>query len=216
MYSAEFINIVAPSVQVTTGVGSAFITVPNDNSGNMARAVRIEAKSTAYILPHYAPLATGTIDFQTTGVPANNETVTVNGTVITWKTSGAVGNQVNIAATAALNAKALYLFLINSTDANIIQAKYDWNTQQADTQIRVTARTAGTGGNAFTLAEATSNMTVSGANLAGGSQTAATAANSVLLNASEALLLRCYGITGFSYIQETAASIINISPIEVG
>lgn len=214
MYSAEFMNIVAPSVQVTSGAASAFITIPNDASGNMARAIRISAKSNVYILPHYAPLATGTIDF--TGVPANNDTITVNGTVVTWKTSGATGSEVNIQATAALNAKALWLFLSKSTNANILGASYDWNTQQNDTQIRVTARTAGTGGNSFTLTESTANMTVSGGTLSGGSQTAATAGNSVLVQAAEALYLRCYGITGLSYIQETSASIVNISPIEVG
>jgi|694.fasta_scaffold118939_2 hypothetical protein len=214
MYSAEFINIVAPSVQVTSGAASAFITIPNDASGNMARAIRIATKSNVYVLPHYAPLATGSITF--TGVPANNDTITVNSTVITWKTSGATGNEVNIQPTAVLNARALWLFLSQSSNANIRAASYDWNTQQGDTQIRVTARTAGTGGNSFTLTESTANMTVSGATLTGGSETAATAANSVLIKPGESLLLRCYGITGMSYIQETSASIFNISPIEVG
>lgn len=214
MYSAAFHNHVAPSVQITTGAASAFITIPNDASGNMARAIRISVKNHAYVFPHYAPMATGTINF--TGVPANNDTVTVNGTVVTWKTSGATGSEINIAATAALNARALWLFLTRSTNANILLGSYDWNTQQGDTQIRVTARTAGTGGNSFTLAESGANMTVSGANLTGGSETAATAANSVLVNPGEALYLRCYGITGLSYIQETSSTIANISPIEVG
>jgi hypothetical protein len=51
--------------------------------------------------------------------PANNDTVTINGTVVTFVTSGATGNQVNIGANAAGTAKALYNMLKGSTDKNL-------------------------------------------------------------------------------------------------
>lgn len=51
--------------------------------------------------------------------PVNNDTVTINGTVITFVTSGATGNKVNIGANATATAKALYTMLKESTDKNL-------------------------------------------------------------------------------------------------
>jgi hypothetical protein len=125
-------------------------------------------------LPTAAIRATGTIVL--TGLPLNNDTVTVNGTVVTWKTSGATGNQVNIAGTGALSATALYTFLAASADVNIAALSYSDNTTGT---ITCTAKVWGTAGNAYTLTESSSNLTVSGGNLTGG-----TAGNSVTVNSA--------------------------------
>lgn len=207
------LTIIAPSTQVTSGAASAAVTIPNAAGGNLAQFVHIASKGNVYILPHATPFATGTIDL--TGLPANNETLTVNGTVITFKTSGAAGSQINIELTPAAMALAIYRFLRDSVDANIIQARYAYDPTGAANQITVRFRLIGTGGNAFTLAEAAANLTVSGATLTGGAaSTAATAANSILLQANTPIDLNVSGLNGISYIQETAASIVNISPIE--
>lgn len=47
--------------------------------------------------------------------PAADDTITINGTVITFKTSGATGNQVNLDSTAALTAAALNTFINANT-----------------------------------------------------------------------------------------------------
>lgn len=126
--------------------------------------------------PTTAARATGSIAL--TGLPLNNDTVTVNGTVITWKTSGAVGNQVNIGVSAAASATALHAFLAASADSNISAATYSDNTTGT---VTVTAKVWGTGGNAFTLVESSSNLTVSGATLSGGTNGNTVSVNGVSL-----------------------------------
>lgn len=109
--------------------------------------------------------AAGTITFASQ--PSNNSTITLNGTVVTFVTSGAVGNQVNIGVDLAATLVALKAFLDASTDAQIIKCTYAVSA----TVLTITYATAGTAGNSFTLAAGTvpaSNGTVSGATLAFG------------------------------------------------
>jgi hypothetical protein len=56
--------------------------------------------------------------------PLNNDTVTINGTTVRFVTSGATGNQVNIGASAAATATALYTMLAASSDVNLIKSTY--------------------------------------------------------------------------------------------
>jgi hypothetical protein len=58
--------------------------------------------------------------------PAVGDTITVNGTLVTFIVNGGtpVGNQVALGTTAAATATALYTFLAASTDANIVKATY--------------------------------------------------------------------------------------------
>jgi phage tail sheath protein FI len=56
--------------------------------------------------------------------PANNDTLTINGTAVTFVTSGATGNEVNIGASAAATATALSTFLAASADSNLSKATY--------------------------------------------------------------------------------------------
>lgn len=106
--------------------------------------------------------ASGTITF--TGNPANNDTVTVNGTVVTFVTGSPVGNQVFIGATSALTAVNLLTFLSNSQVPNLLQCTYSLN----GLILTVSAATAGVAGNSITLAKSAANITLSGATLAGG------------------------------------------------
>ena len=209
----NYISNIAPSVQVTSGAASAVITIPNDASGQKARAVHICSKAGVYILPQTHPFGFGHVQFSATVLPSNNDTVTLGGTVITWKTSGAVGNEINIRANNRLNAEALADFCNASADANLLTARYFYSrTDGQDLRVIVQSRTVNL--NTFTLVEASAATTVSAGTVTGGSVTAATAANSIYIVAGESLKLNVAAITGLAYIQETAATTINISPIE--
>jgi hypothetical protein len=106
--------------------------------------------------------ASGTITL--TGNPAVNDTVTIGGTTITFVAASPTGNQVLIGASANATATNLQVFLAASTDTNISKANYSVNAAV----VTVTYKTVGTGGNAFTLAKSSTNITVSGATLTGG------------------------------------------------
>jgi hypothetical protein len=119
--------------------------------------------------------ASGTITVA--AVPTAGDTVTIEGTVITFVAANPSGNQVLIggpgpdgnpvpAPTAVGTTAAFLNFLNGSTDANLVKCTYALTTS---TEITVTAAILGTGGNAYTLATSdTSAFTLSGADLAGG------------------------------------------------
>lgn len=106
--------------------------------------------------------ASGTITF--TGNPAPSDTLTVDGTAITFVASSPIGNQVVIGATAALTLANLLTFLQQSADANINLATYS----ASGLIITVLYKVVGTGGNAFTLAESGAAISLSGGTLASG------------------------------------------------
>ena len=111
----------------------------------------------------FDPTAFGYLDFAS--LPANNDTVTIQGTAVTFKTSGATGNQVNIAGTGAAMATAFASFANASVDANLSLMTY----LAVGTKVYVISDITGTAGNAYTLAKSGTNPTLSGATLAGGS-----------------------------------------------
>ena len=108
--------------------------------------------------------ASGSILF--TQNPVANTTVTLGSTVVTFVTSGATGNQVNIGATLQATLQNLALFLNGSTDVNLSAARY--STSLATTTLNITYKTAGTLGNTFTVATNVSGATVSASTLANG------------------------------------------------
>lgn len=112
------------------------------------------------------PTAFGSITIAV-GNAANNDTVTINGTTVTFKTSGATGLQVNIGADAAATAAALQTFLAGSDDVRLAALSYI----VSGAVVYAIFKTTGTGGNAITLAKSGTNITVSGATLSGGSGT---------------------------------------------
>jgi hypothetical protein len=107
-------------------------------------------------------LATGSVTL--TSNPATGTTIVLNGTTVTFVTSGATGNQVNIGANLAATLTALATFLSASADAQIAKCTYSVTT----TVLSITDKTGGAGGNSFTLVTTVSGATLSGATLTGG------------------------------------------------
>jgi hypothetical protein len=109
--------------------------------------------------------ASGTI--QVVANPVTNDTLTVNGTVFTFKTTGLTGvRDVKIGANAAATAQSLLAALQFSTDANVVKANYALDVA-VNTTIVVTHAKTGTEGNTFTLARTGTALTVP-ATLTGG------------------------------------------------
>ena len=105
--------------------------------------------------------AAGYIDFAVN--PSDQDTVTLGGTVWTFVSGTASGDETQIQATATQTIDRLVTDLNASADANIVEATY---SRPAGTQrLLVTHDTAGAAGNAFTLAAA---AVVSGSTLTGG------------------------------------------------
>lgn len=92
------------------------------------------------------------------------DTLTVNGTALTFVAASPTGPQVLVGPTAAATAANLQTFLAASSDTNIDDATYS-TTGLVTT---VTAVLPGTAGNSFTLAETSSSITISGGTLTGG------------------------------------------------
>jgi hypothetical protein len=91
-------------------------------------------------------------------------TVTVNGVVITFVSSSPIGNQVLIGATAAATAVNLGAFLTASSNVSLQAASYSVDSNV----VSITAVALGTAGNSFTLASYGAAITLSGATLTGG------------------------------------------------
>lgn len=111
--------------------------------------------------------ATGYFTFS--GNVSADDTITVNGTVFTFKASGATGNQINIGASASATIDNAVTVLNASIVEAVAVATYTKNV--AGTQLVVTYDERGAAGNAFTLAKSSTNITVSAATLASGADT---------------------------------------------
>lgn len=108
--------------------------------------------------------ATGTVTFST-AVPSADETVTINGVVITFKASADPDeNEVTIGATLAETATNLKNFINDHRNDFGVSGGV---TATSNAGV-VTVRSPGTAGNAVTLAEAGTNIAVSGGTLSGG------------------------------------------------
>jgi hypothetical protein len=108
------------------------------------------------------PTAVGSATFSAN--PANNDTLTIDGTTVTFVTAAPVGNQIQIAATLALTLQSLAAFLNSSADVNLKLMTY---TATA-TALYIVSIATGTTGNAYTLTKTSTAITLSGATLAGG------------------------------------------------
>lgn len=111
-----------------------------------------------------ASSAVGTYVFA--GQPANLDTITIAGTVVTFVTAAPVGSQVQINAVNLAGTLAnLLTFLNASVDANLV--KFTYMVDNGNTTLGLVAVTAGVGGNALTLAKSGANIAVSGATALG-------------------------------------------------
>ena len=110
--------------------------------------------------------ATGTVTFATS-VPANNDVVTVNGLAFTFKT-GPVSSPHDISLTGIVTvsdaAAALVRAIKNSVDSRVTVL----TAANVAGVVTITFSDFGPAGNAVTLAKTGTNVTVSGATLAGG------------------------------------------------
>lgn len=96
--------------------------------------------------------------------PANNDTITVNGVVFTFKTVAGASPDIQIGANLAATLLTAAAILNASVNASVASATYG----STATTITISHDTPGTTGNAFTLAENGADITVSGATLTGG------------------------------------------------
>lgn len=162
-FSAETnLNGVAAKIQAELPVGSTFVWDSVSGRFRYTGASTGAGKTISYFS---APRAFGSFNF--TGQPANNDTITINGTVVTFKTSGAVGLQVNIGATLADTLASLVALLNSSADANLSSSTY----YVVGTKLYCVYDTPGVGGDAIAIAKSGTNITASGTNYTGGAGT---------------------------------------------
>lgn len=173
--SATNLNGVASIIQaglISAGADASTTVVWNANYQRFDLWAQVTSGPGVITQPNL-PTAVGNINF--TGIPTAADTVTVNGTLITFVASGPSGNQVLIGSSAADQAFRLYTFLAASVDANI--SKMTFVSPQppqptaAKTAVYMVSKVAGAPGNAYTLAKSSTNATISGATLSGGTGT---------------------------------------------
>lgn len=114
--------------------------------------------------------ATGSIAF--TVNPTNTQTISIASTTVTFVTSGATGNQVNLGASLGLTFANLLSFLNASTDTNLVKCIYNqsqdsWGEFNTN-KLLIQAVTTGTGGNSYALASTVTGTTLSASTLTGG------------------------------------------------
>ena len=99
--------------------------------------------------------------------PTAGDTITLNGTVVTFVASGAAGNQVNIGADLSATMTALAAFLNASADAQISLCTYAAQNSGSN-RLGVYYKSSGILGNSFTLASSSGNAVRTAATLKGG------------------------------------------------
>ena len=132
-----------------------------------------------------AGYATGTITFSVN--PSNGDTITLDGTTVTFVTGSPTGNQVQIGSNLTNTLASLLTFLTGSSNTSIEQFTYT----VSGSSLNLTSATQGYLGN--TLLIAASAATASGSTLVGGST--ATAGIGTLIGGSPS-----YGITPSNFI----------------
>ena len=110
-----------------------------------------------------AGFASGAVEFGSTN-PSANDTVTLNGVVWTFVTAITGSNQTVVQGSLAATLAQLASGLSSSVNASLVVAAYA--VDATNSNLLVTYKTAGTVGNAYTLAA--SRASVSGATLTGG------------------------------------------------
>ena len=160
-------SVFQTAIQAATSATQTFVY----NSTYTNFTLTDSATGTASVIGFLAP-STGVGFIEFTANPANNDTVTVDGTLVTFVTGTPSGNQVKIGASALATAQALQTFLSASADVNISKMLYyPVVTVGGDYYIYMTSVATGTAGNAYTLAKSSTAITLSGGTLAGGSST---------------------------------------------
>lgn len=139
--------------------------------------------------------ATGSYTF--TAQPAANDTITINSIAVTFVTSGATGNQVNLGANLTATLTALASFLNASVNGSLSVASYS----STSTKLKITYKTIGTAGNSFTLASSQANAVASGSTLTGGAAAGWTAYSDSMITAA---VIQTLTPTNTMWISDTA------------
>ena len=135
---------------LTSQVG--FYQVPNNNIA----ASNAYGSLTFNSIPSVGTQAAGNISFNNN--PSNGDTLTINGTVITFVTGTATGNQVYIGVNYLQTLAALQALLLTTTDGNLNQCSY----QFASNEITITYFSYGTTGNSATFSTTSAALAVTG------------------------------------------------------
>jgi Protein of unknown function (DUF3383) len=155
------LNGVAAQVQITTSFlkpGVTFTWDSNLERFTLQSGTTGPNSSVGYMS---APRASGSIAF--TVIPANGDTIHLNGETIIFVTTPPTGSEVQIGATLAATMENLILFLNESTDATIRAMNY----YMVGTTLYCVAANPGAAGDSIMISA--SAATASGPTLAGGS-----------------------------------------------
>jgi hypothetical protein len=133
------------------------------------------------------------------GNPANNDTLTIQGTLITFVTGTPVGSQVKIGVDLPTTLASLLAFLSASVDANLSLMTYS----VVGSSLYIVSKATGTAGNAYTLAKVSTAITLSGGTMAGGS--AGTDISAQLLGTSALASWSVAGIAAESAVASVVA-----------
>lgn len=144
-------SYISASSQVGGAIGYYCVRVTDGSDAAASLAIQSGAAS-----------ATGLVQFSAN--PTAADTITFNGTAITFVASGATALQVNLGANLPATLQNLITVLQASADAQLVKFAYALGSSS----LALTAVTAGTGGNSLTLAKSSSVITLSGATLTGG------------------------------------------------
>lgn len=158
-------NLAAVAATITTAIGSPGTVTWRPSQSDFLFTSANNTVGSSYFFT--APIATGIVTF--TANPANLDTLTLNGTTVTFVTGTPVGNQVLIGSSTGATLTNLYTFLLASTDVNLVQFTYGYQSSAFSHVLYVNAAVTGAAGNLLTLAKVSSAITVSGATLSGGS-----------------------------------------------
>jgi hypothetical protein len=172
---------VAGSTCVWNGIYDYFVIVAGGTAG--------PTSTLSFLAP---PTGLGSATMATN--VANNDTLTIAGTVVTFVTSGATGNEVNIGGSNLLTLAALLTFLNASTDSNLVKCTYI----VVGDVLYITAAAPGSAGDALTLAKSSTAIVVSGATLTGGATT--DISGLMQMNATDSGVIAAQGIAAESLL----------------
>lgn len=161
--SALNLNGVAALIQAQLPAGVTCVWGANNQRFDIKSSTTGATSSVSFAS---APTAVGNVSLS--GQPSSADSFTFDGTAVTFETSGATGNQVNIGVSETATLAALLTFLNSSTDTNITKMTY---VSDGVSKIYCVAAAPGAGGDALTLAKSGTNLSVSGATLAGATGT---------------------------------------------
>lgn len=162
-------NLSSVDYSIMTSTGSGFAGYPAVVGGSLG-AFPITSNGQNYALGdsisfNGVGFASGAIAF--TSNPSPGDTITLNGVTWTFVASTTGPNQTVIQGALSDTLTQLAAGLSSSSNGSLIVAAYSANTTTKS--LLITYKTAGTGGNSYTLASSSVNGTPSGATLSGGS-----------------------------------------------